>query len=65
MGLLDVTAPEGAEIWLDGRRIGKGSTRRQIREGDHRVEVRHGGAIVGERFQVAPGESWTYAVTPQ
>jgi hypothetical protein len=65
MGLLDVTAPDGAEIWLDGRRIGKGSMRRQIPEGDHRVEVRHRGAVVGERFQVAPGESWTYAVTPQ
>jgi hypothetical protein len=65
MGLLDVTAPEGAEIWLDGRRIGKGSTRRQIPEGDHRVEVRHHGAVVRERFHVAPGESWTYAVTPE
>jgi len=64
-GLLDVTAPQGAEILLDGHRIGRGSTRRRIPVGNHRVEVRHGGARVGENFQVAAGETWTYAVTPR
>jgi hypothetical protein len=64
-GLLEVTAPDGAEIWLDGRRIGTGNTRRSIPAGDHRVEVRHAGAKVGERFHVASGETWTYAVTPR
>lgn len=64
-GLVDVTAPDGAEIWLDGRRIGTGSTRRRIAPGAHRVEVRHRGAKVGESFHVEPGETWTYAVTPR
>jgi hypothetical protein len=63
-GFLDVTAPEGAEVWLDGRRVGTGSTRKEIPEGDHRVEVRYQGAKVAERFHVAPRETWTYAVTP-
>lgn len=63
-GFLDVTAPEGAEVWLDGRRVGTGSTRREIPEGDHRVEVRYNGAKVAERFHVVPRETWTYAVTP-
>jgi hypothetical protein len=63
-GFLDVTAPDEAEVFLDGRRIGKGSVRREIREGAHRIEVRLGAARVAERFSVAPGETWTYEVTP-
>jgi hypothetical protein len=64
-GLIAVTAPDGAEVWLDGRRIGTGNTQRRIPEGHHRIEVRHRGATVSERFHVGPGETWTYAVTPK
>ena len=35
-----------------------------IREGAHRIEVRRGAARVAERFTLAPGETWTYEVTP-
>lgn len=63
-GVLDVSAPPDAEVFLDGRRIGRGSVRVEIREGSHRIEVRRGLARVEERFTLAPGETWTYAVTP-
>jgi hypothetical protein len=63
-GVLDVTAPPEAEVFLDGRRAGKGSVRREIGAGAHRIEVRLGAARVAERFEVAPGETWTYEVTP-
>jgi hypothetical protein len=52
-------------VFLDGKRIGTGILRTQIPAGDHRVEVRLGGARVGERFSVAPGETWTYVVNPE
>jgi hypothetical protein len=64
-GFLDVTAPEGAEVYLDGRRIGSGSLKKhEVWEGEHRLEVRLGPAKTGERFTVAPNETWTYEVTP-
>lgn len=63
-GTLDVTAPADADVFLDGRRIGKGNIRIQVNEGAHRIEVRLGPARVVERFSLAPGETWTYAVTP-
>jgi serine/threonine-protein kinase len=63
-GMLDVTAPADAEVFLDGRRVGKGSVRLPVAEGAHRIEVRLGPARVAERFTLAPGETWTYAVAP-
>jgi eukaryotic-like serine/threonine-protein kinase len=63
-GLLEVTAPDGAEVYLNGRRIGRGSLKYEVWEGEHRLEVRLGSAKAGERFRVAPNETWTYAVTP-
>jgi hypothetical protein len=62
--MLDVTAPADAEVFLDGRRVGKGSVRLPVAEGAHRIEVRLGPARVAERFTLAPGETWTYAVAP-
>jgi hypothetical protein len=64
MGTLVVTAPEEAEVFVDGRRVGRGDLTLDIPEGDHRIEVRLGGARTGERFRLAPGERWTYEVTP-
>jgi len=63
-GVLDVTAPGDADVLLDGRLIGRGSVKTEIREGAHRIEVRRGAARVAERFTLAPGETWTYEVTP-
>jgi eukaryotic-like serine/threonine-protein kinase len=63
-GTLDVTAPEDADVLLDGRRIARGSVRVSIATGPHRIEVRRGGATARERFSVAPGETWTYSVKP-
>jgi len=63
-GQLDVTAPEEAEVFVDGRRSGKGSLKLSLWEGPHRIEVRLGRARAQERFTLAPGETWTYAVTP-
>jgi hypothetical protein len=51
-------------VFLDGKRIGSGSVRRDVAEGAHRIEVRLGAARVAERFSVAAGETWTYEVTP-
>jgi len=63
-GNLDVTAPDDAEVFLDGRLIGRGSVRREIPEGAHRIEVRRAGASAAEQFTLQPGETWTYTVTP-
>jgi bifunctional non-homologous end joining protein LigD len=63
-GHLDVTAPDDAEIFLDGERIGKGRIQLEVEEGPHRIEVRRGEATAAERFWLGPGETWTYTVTP-
>lgn len=63
-GLLDVAAPADAEVFLDGRRIGRGSFQVEVTDGPHRIEVRRGADRVEERFTVAPGETWTYEVAP-
>ncbi|HSM92774.1 MAG TPA: PEGA domain-containing protein, partial [Anaeromyxobacteraceae bacterium] len=64
MGSMKVTAPDEAEVFLDGRRVGKGNVSLAVTEGAHRIEVRLGKAKVQERFTVAGGETWTYDVTP-
>jgi hypothetical protein len=63
-GKLDVTAPPDAEVFLDGRRVGRGNVRMSVAEGPHRIEVRRGGASASEHFTLEPGETWTYTVTP-
>ncbi|HET8538241.1 MAG TPA: PEGA domain-containing protein [Anaeromyxobacter sp.] len=63
-GTLSVSAPEDAEVFLDGKKIGRGSLRIEIAAGAHRLEVRRGDAKVGEKFSVEPNETWTYDVTP-
>lgn len=63
LGWLDVDAPADAEIYVDGRRIGRGEVRRhELFEGTHRVEVRLGEARTGESFTVGPRETYTYEV---
>jgi hypothetical protein len=63
-GLLHVTAPDDADVLLDGHPIGRGEVRVEVPAGAHRIEVRRGEAKVAERFTLAPGETWTYEVTP-
>lgn len=63
-GNLAVSAPDDAEVFLDGKKIGRGSLKLEIAAGAHRLEVRRGDATVGERFSVLPDETWTYDVTP-
>jgi hypothetical protein len=63
-GSMKVTAPGEAEVFLDGRRVGKGDVQTDVPAGAHRIEVRLGKARVAERFTVAAGETWTYDVTP-
>jgi hypothetical protein len=63
-GFLDVTAPAGSEVFLDGRRVGIGGVRVEIPVGRHLIEVRLGDAKVEQAFDLSPGETWTYAVTP-
>ncbi|HYG69355.1 MAG TPA: PEGA domain-containing protein, partial [Anaeromyxobacteraceae bacterium] len=63
IGWLDVDAPDEAEVFVDGRRVGRGQVRRhQLTEGTHRVEVRLGDARTGETFTVGPRETYTYEV---
>lgn len=62
---LDVSAPPGAEVFLDGRRIGRGSIHTTVAPGRHRIEVRVGKNRVAESFDAEPGGAWTYDVTSQ
>jgi hypothetical protein len=59
-----VAAPDDAEVIVDGRSVGTGSVKLDLWEGRHRIEVRRGDARVQERFELEPGASWTYTVTP-
>lgn len=61
---LSVSAPEDAEVFLDGKRIGLGKLKVEIAVGRHHLEVRRGDAKVEQAFSVEPSETWTYEVTP-
>jgi hypothetical protein len=63
-GTLSVTAPEDADVFLDGKKIGRGTLKLQIPVGVHNIEVRRGDATVAQGFSVEPNETWTYDVTP-
>ncbi|HVP66866.1 MAG TPA: PEGA domain-containing protein [Anaeromyxobacteraceae bacterium] len=63
-GRLTVTAPEGAQISLDGRPVGAGRVRDlEIYEGHHQLVVTLGPARHEHRFHVAAKESYEYEVT--
>jgi hypothetical protein len=63
-GTLSVSAPGDAEVFLDGKRIGRGNLKVEIAAGWHRLEVRRGEDSVTERFIVGANETWSYEVTP-
>lgn len=63
-GALDVTAPPDTEVWVDGRRVGKGDQKVELWEGWHEVEIRRGEARAHERFELTSAIThWTYTAT--
>jgi hypothetical protein len=63
--VLEVTAPADTEVWVDGKRVGKGDMKVELWEGWHEVEARRGGARAHERRELtAENSPWTYVVTP-
>lgn len=57
-GRLDIeVAPERAKVYLDGRYVGRGDTRRVVRAGTHRVKVvlGNGHAVEAETVHVTAG----------
>jgi hypothetical protein len=63
-GVLTVNAPEGATVLLDGKALGVGPLKRDVAPGRHDVEIRLGDARVSEAFEMLPGGTYTYDVTP-
>ena len=62
-GTLTVTAPEGAAIFLDGRKVGTGGvTNLAVYEGSHHITVRLGQARNDHDFHIGPGETYSYDV---
>lgn len=60
---LTVSAPDGAAVLLDGRRLGTGSVEDvEIFEGRHRLRVTLGPATHEHLFEVRSGESYAYQV---
>jgi serine/threonine protein kinase len=62
-GALTVTAPEGAAIFVDGRKVGTGGvTDLPVYEGPHRITVRLGQARNDHAFRIGSGETYRYDV---
>ncbi|HZY04013.1 MAG TPA: PEGA domain-containing protein, partial [Anaeromyxobacteraceae bacterium] len=62
-GTLTVTAPEGAAIFLDGRRVGTGGVvDLAVYQGSHHITVRLGQARNDHDFRIGPGETYSYDV---
>ncbi len=62
-GTLSVTAPEGAVIFLDGRKVGTGGVAGlTVYEGSHHITVRLGQARNDHDFRIGPGETYSYDV---
>jgi hypothetical protein len=52
-GLLQVNAPEGAQVFVDGRRVGRAPvTAAKVVEGEHTIRIVHGGIEVSDVAQV-------------
>lgn len=62
-GALTVTAPEGAAILLDGRKVGTGRVEAlPVYAGPHRLTVQLGPARNEHDFRIAAGETYSYDV---
>ena len=64
-GILTVTAPDGAEVRVDGKLVGTGSLKHEVSPGKHRIEVRLGEARTSEGFEMEAGGTYAYDVTPR
>lgn len=65
-GRLTVNAPQNAEIFLDGRRIGSTQVRNlEIWEGRHQLLVTLGASRNEHAFEIGPDETYEYEVTAQ
>ncbi|HET6923402.1 MAG TPA: PEGA domain-containing protein, partial [Anaeromyxobacteraceae bacterium] len=62
-GTLTVTAPEGAVIFLDGRKVGAGGVQDlPVYEGTHNLTVQLGQARNDHAFRIGPAETYRYDV---
>jgi len=62
-GTLNVSAPTGAEIWVDGTLKGKAPMGDiELWEGDHQLLVKHGNDALSENFSLNPGGYMNYDV---
>ncbi len=62
---LTLTAPDGAEVFLDGRKIGKAPVQPlTFYEGPHRIQITYKGAKMEKRFNARAGEALTLDVKP-
>jgi serine/threonine-protein kinase len=66
VGVVEVRAPDGAKVFLDGKLIGKGNVvRPKVPEGPHRVTVTLGESQAEEEFKLEAGGNYLYEVTPR
>jgi hypothetical protein len=66
VGIVEVRAPDGAKVFLDGKLIGKGNvTRPKVPEGAHRITVTLGESQAEEEFRLEAGGNYLYEVTPR
>ena len=59
-GGLKVNAPDGAKVYVDGRRVGDRAIR--VAAGDHRIKIRHGGVELEDIASVPPGRTISYDI---
>ena len=66
-GFVTVKAPEGAQVLIDGNRVGSAPIRGEIPvyEGSHRIEVRVGQSKWSEPFNLYPGQRVNFNVELQ
>lgn len=61
MGGLQINAPEGAVVFVDGRRIGRAPVDvQQVRAGERRIEIRKGDIVVNDALTIPAREVVTY-----
>ncbi len=63
-GRVTITAPEGALIYIDGRKVGTSQViDLEVYEGSHQLKVTLGAAEHLAPFQLGPDETWRYEVS--
>jgi hypothetical protein len=64
---MELNAPPGSQIMLDGRHVGTAPATRTLHffEGHHVIRVTMGHAVFERQFDAAPGETLTLDVHPE